>query len=81
MLKNRTPSALAWITTVQIFMLFAFCPIFGVMYDMHGRRMLLMSGFFVLGFLAIHCLMKYYWEVLIDRSGLEWLLPAYTFHQ
>ncbi|RJE23661.1 Major Facilitator Superfamily [Aspergillus sclerotialis] len=68
--KDRTPSSLAWITTIHIFLLFGFGPSFGLLYDIHGRRMVPLCCVFAVFSVGMLAFAKEYWEALISRCVL-----------
>ncbi|RMJ26846.1 Major Facilitator Superfamily [Aspergillus sp. HF37] len=69
MLKNKTASALAWITTLQIFLLFMFGPPVGKLIDVYGCRKVV-SPFSVLTIFAV-CMLSLcteYWQVILAQG-------------
>lgn len=69
MLKNQTASALAWITTLQIFLLFMFGPPVGKLIDVYGCRKVV-APFSVLAVFAV-CMLSLcteYWQVILAQG-------------
>ncbi|EKG12020.1 Cytochrome c oxidase copper chaperone [Macrophomina phaseolina MS6] len=85
LLADQSSSSLAWITTLQVFLLFMFGPFVGKLIDAHGCRKIL-GPFSLLAVLSV-CMLslcKTYWQVMLAQgvafgfaaSGLS--LPAMT---
>jgi MCP family monocarboxylic acid transporter-like MFS transporter 10 len=69
MLKDQTSSALAWITTLQIFLLFMFGPAVGKMIDVYGCRRTLPP--FSIGAVFSVCMLSLctkYWQVMLAQG-------------
>jgi MFS family permease len=76
LLKDQSSSALSWITTLQIFLLFMFGPVIGTVIDVYGCRKLL-PPFSILAFLAV-CMLSLctkYWQVM-PAQGVAFGLAA-----
>ncbi|GME28435.1 putative mfs transporter [Neofusicoccum parvum] len=85
LLAGQSSSSLAWITTLQIFLLFMFGPFIGQLIDVHGSRKII-GPFSVLAVFSV-CMLslcRTYWQVMLAQgvafgfasSGLS--LPAMT---
>lgn len=69
LLKDQSSSALAWITTLQIFLLFMFGPAIGKMVDVFGCRKIL-PPFSILAVFAV-CMLSLcttYWQVVLAQG-------------
>ncbi|XHF99861.1 hypothetical protein AWENTII_003345 [Aspergillus wentii] len=69
MLKDSSSSALAWITTIQVFLLFMLGPAIGKLIDVYGCRMLL-PPFSTLAVFSV-CMLslcKEYWQVMLTQG-------------
>lgn len=83
-LRNYSPSSIAWIPSIQIFVMFFPGPIVGWVYDNHGPRYLLIFGtfFHVLG-LMMTSLCTQYWQFILAQGifsplGLNCIFQAGT---
>ncbi|KKY39070.1 putative mfs transporter [Diaporthe ampelina] len=85
LLPDQSSSSLAWITTLQIFLLFMLGPFVGKLIDAHGSRMIL-APFSAMAVFSV-CMLslcKTYWQIILAQgvafglatSGLS--LPAMT---
>ncbi|KAI9788212.1 MAG: hypothetical protein M1816_007064 [Peltula sp. TS41687] len=65
-LRDYSPSTIAWIPSLETFMMFAGGPIFGKLYDNHGPRWILLFGTFmhVFGLMMASISTRYYQFVL-----------------
>jgi MFS family permease len=69
MFKDQSSSALAWITTLQIFMLFMFGPAVGKMIDVYGCRKTLLPFSIVAVFsVCMLSLCTKYWQVMLTQG-------------
>ncbi|KAF5677656.1 monocarboxylate transporter [Fusarium denticulatum] len=69
MLKDQSSSALAWITTLQIFMLFMFGPAVGKMIDVYGcRKTLLPFSTMAVFSVCMLSLCTKYWQVMLAQG-------------
>ncbi|EFQ96922.1 MFS transporter [Nannizzia gypsea CBS 118893] len=69
MFKEQSSSALAWITTLQIFLLFLFGPAVGKLVDVYGCRKML-PPFSIMAVFAV-CMLslcKQYWQVMLAQG-------------
>ncbi|KAF5685791.1 monocarboxylate transporter 2 [Fusarium circinatum] len=69
MFKDQSSSALAWITTLQIFVLFMFGPAVGKMIDVYGCRKILLP-FSVIAVFSV-CMLSLctkYWQVMLAQG-------------
>ncbi|OAL06079.1 MFS general substrate transporter [Phaeosphaeriaceae sp. SRC1lsM3a] len=83
-LHDYSPSTIAWISSIQIFVMFFPGPIVGWVYDNHGPRYLLIFGtfFHVLG-LMMTSLCTEYWQFILAQGicsplGLNCIFQAGT---
>ncbi|KAL9567125.1 hypothetical protein ACKAV7_008894 [Fusarium commune] len=68
MFKDQSSSALAWITTLQIFMLFMFGPAVGKMIDIYGcRKTLLPFSIMAVFSVCMLSLCTKYWQVMLAQ--------------
>jgi len=69
LLSSYSPSTIAWISSIEAFMMFALGPIFGFVYDSHGPRLLLLFGSFchVFGLLMASISASYY-QILLSQG-------------
>lgn len=85
LLQGQSSSSLAWITTLQIFLLFILGPFIGKLIDTHGSRVIL-APFSAMAVFSV-CMLslcKTYWQIILAQgvafglatSGLS--LPAMT---
>ncbi|KAK2697831.1 hypothetical protein QWA68_002875 [Fusarium oxysporum] len=69
MFKEQSSSALAWITTLQIFMLFMFGPAVGKMIDVYGcRKTLLPFSIMAVFSVCMLSLCTKYWQVMLTQG-------------
>ncbi|RKL44750.1 hypothetical protein BFJ70_g3890 [Fusarium oxysporum] len=69
MFKDQSSSALAWMTTLQIFMLFMFGPAVGKMIDVYGCRKTLLPFSIVAVFsVCMLSLCTKYWQVMLTQG-------------
>lgn len=69
MFKDHSSSALAWITTLQIFMLFMFGPAVGKMIDVYGcRKTLLPFSIMAVFSVCMLSLCTKYWQVMLAQG-------------
>ncbi|KAG7413009.1 MFS transporter asaE [Fusarium oxysporum f. sp. rapae] len=69
MFKDQSSSALAWITTLQIFMLFMFGPAVGKMIDIYGcRKTLLPFSIMTVFSVCMLSLCTKYWQVMLAQG-------------
>jgi MFS family permease len=69
MFKDQSSSALAWITTLQIFMLFMFGPAVGKMIDVYGcRKTLLPFSIMAVFSVCMLSLCTEYWQVMLAQG-------------
>ncbi|KAF5619473.1 monocarboxylate transporter 2 [Fusarium sp. NRRL 52700] len=69
MFKDQSSSALAWITTLQIFMLFMFGPAVGKMIDVYGcRKTLLPFSIMAVFSVCMLSLCTKYWQVMLAQG-------------
>ncbi|KAF4952565.1 hypothetical protein FGADI_6636 [Fusarium gaditjirri] len=69
MFKNQTSSALAWITTIQIFILFMLGPAVGKMIDIYGcRKTLLPFSIMAVFSVCMLSLCTKYWQVMLAQG-------------
>lgn len=69
MFKDESSSALAWITTLQIFLLFMFGPAVGKLIDVYGCRKLLPPfSVFAVFSVCMLSLCKQYWQVMLAQG-------------
>ena len=73
-LKTYSPSLIAWILSLQTFVMFGGAPIFGKLFDSYGPRYLLLAGtfFHVFGLMMVSLSTEYYQFILAQSlcSGL-----------
>lgn len=69
LLSSYSPSTIAWISSIEAFMMFALGPIFGFVYDSHGPRLLLLFGSFchVFGLMMASISASYY-QILLSQG-------------
>ncbi|KAF2722312.1 major facilitator superfamily transporter [Polychaeton citri CBS 116435] len=68
-LKNYSPSTIAWISSLEIFCMFFFGPVFGKIYDNYGPRWLLLTGSFLQVFgLMMTSLCKEYYQFILAQG-------------
>ncbi|PLB48992.1 MFS general substrate transporter [Aspergillus steynii IBT 23096] len=69
MFKDESSSSLAWITTLQIFLLFMFGPAVGKLIDVYGCRKLLPPfSIFAVFSVCMLSLCKQYWQVMLAQG-------------
>ncbi|KAF5246703.1 hypothetical protein FANTH_6773 [Fusarium anthophilum] len=69
MFMNQSSSALAWITTLQIFVLFMFGPAVGKMIDVYGcRKILLPFSIMAVFSVCMLSLCTKYWQVMLAQG-------------
>ncbi|KAK1140021.1 hypothetical protein N8T08_010930 [Aspergillus melleus] len=69
MFKDQTSSSLAWITTLQIFLLFMFGPAVGKLIDVYGCRKLLPPfSVFAVFSVCMLSLCRQYWQVMLAQG-------------
>ena len=68
-LNNYSPSVIAWILSVQTFVMFGGAPVFGKIFDSYGPRYLLLAGsiFHVFGLMMLS-LSKQYYQIILAQS-------------
>lgn len=67
--RNTSPSVIAWVSSTEIFTVYAFGPIFGRIIDNQGPRLVLTFGsaMHILGLLMLSLASKYY-QVLLAQG-------------
>lgn len=69
LLPNHSSSSLTWIVTIQIFLMFFFGPVIGVLVDVVGaRRIVAAAAFLALLGVCMLSLCTQYWQIMLSQG-------------